>query len=198
MLARLRAQQGFGIVEMIVAMVVLTVALLALAAAYDEIFSSLHSSARKSAATNLAEQQLELYSSIPFASLGFNPTVLANVKAADSTYSADDAALSPSGTDLTTDPVTGGTTTCSTTTATDYCRPVQCKQEGQSCTYPVTTSNDPVGSDNRHYKVETFIRTVTQSTSEVMVTVIVRDPNETNSPIVYQASTAFDCGPACP
>lgn len=193
-----------GLVELVIAMVVLTVALLALAAAYDQVWASLHSSARKSAAASLAETQLELYNSIPFATLGFNSTVLAAVKAADATYSADDAALTPAGTDLTTNPATGGSPSCDTTTVTAYCRPVQCKQTGQSCTYPVTTSNDPVGSDNRHYKVETFVRTVAQQTgsksatiSEIMVTVIVRDPNQKNSPIVYQASTGFDCGTAC-
>jgi len=185
-------------VEMIITMVVLTIALLALAASYDEVFLSLHASARKTAAANLASQELELYNSIPFATLGFNPTVLANVKSADATYASDDAALSPAGIDLTKDPVDGSSTSCDTTTATPYCRPVQCKQPtGQSCTYPVTTANDPVGSDNHHYKVETFVRTVTQSTSEVMVTVIVRDPNQANSPIIYQASTGFDCGTTC-
>jgi Tfp pilus assembly protein PilV len=196
-MAKLRSQEGMGLVELVIAMIVLTVALLALAAAYDQVWASLHSSARKSAAASLAEKQLELYSSIPFAALGFNSTVLSAVKAADATYASDDAALTPAGTDLTANPVTGNSPTCDTTTVTSYCRPVQCVQTGVSCTYPVSLADNPVGSDNRHYKVETFVRKVTQTTSEIMVTVIVRDPNQNNTPIVYQATTAFDCGVTC-
>ena len=40
MIERLRSEEGFGIVELIVATVVLTVALLALMASYDEAFVS--------------------------------------------------------------------------------------------------------------------------------------------------------------
>lgn len=178
MLARLRTRDGFGMVEMIIAMVVLTVALLALAAAYDSAFYSLHSSARKSAAANLAETQLELYSSLPYASVGLNAPKLTTAKTSDTNYATDYAALSPSGTDVT-------NASCDTTSP--QCLPVQ--------------SPNPTGSDGRTYKVETFIRDVTQnlvpsgSTTERMVTVIVRDPHQSGTPIVYEVTSAFDQGP---
>jgi prepilin-type N-terminal cleavage/methylation domain-containing protein len=181
MLARLRAQQGFGMVEMIIAMVVLTVALLALAAAYDAAFFSLHSSARKSAAANLAEKQLELYSSMNntantgwYALIGLDTTRLATAKT-DTNYLYDYNHLTPTGTDI----------TISSCGSTANCLPLQTL----------------TGTDGRTYKVETFVRDVTQtlvpsgSTTERVVTVVVRDPHQTGTPIVYEVSAAFDQGP---
>lgn len=185
----MRAERGQGVIELIITMVVITIALLALGAGFDAAFLSLHQSARTSAAANLGEQQLEMYAAIPYASLGLDTTTLATVKANDSTYVSDEATLnsgvSPTPTDV--------TLTCGTTS---HCLPVQCTPAA-TCTYPVTVTEDPTGSDGRHYKVETFIRNVTQTTAEIMVTVIVRDPNQTNSPIVYEASTAFDACTGC-
>ena len=186
---RLRTEHGQGIIELVVTMVVISLALLALAASYDTGFLSLHHSARKLAAANLAEKQLELYAAIPYASLGLDTTTLATVKASDPTYVSDEAALTPTGTDV--------TLTCGTSS---FCLPVQCTPAA-TCTYPVTTSEDPLGSDGKHYKVETFIRKVSQTVSggatanEIDITVIVRDPNTSGTPIVYETTTAFDCGP---
>jgi len=183
-LERLRHESGQGIIELVVTMVVISLALLALAASYDTGFLSLHDSARKLAAANLAQKQLELYAAIPVTSLGLDTTTLATVKSKDTTYVSDEAGLSPTGTDV--------TNTCGTSS---YCMPVQCTPAA-TCSYPVTLSEDPVGSDGKHYKVETFIRKVTSgTTSEYDVTVIVRDPNTSGTPVVYESTTAFDCGP---
>jgi Tfp pilus assembly protein PilE len=163
-------------VEMIIAMVVLTVALLALAAAYDSAFFSLHASARKSAAANLAEKQLELYGSLAYSAIALDTTKLATAKT-DTNYLYDYNHLTPTGTDVT-------SSTCGS---------------GANC-YPLQTPN-PTGSDGRTYKVETFVRDVTQtlvpsgSTTERVVTVIVRDPHQSGNPIVYEVSAAFDQGP---
>lgn len=173
-------------IEMIVTMVVITVALLTLGAAFDAAFFSLHQSARKSAAANLAEQQLELFNTMSYTQIGLDSTKLTSVKAADSTYSSDDAGLS-------------GSDYSASCGSYNFCKPVQCT----TCTYPVPKSDDPVGSDGRHYKVETFTKKVTHalwgttgSNVTKIVTVIVRDPNLSGSPIVYQASSGFDCGAA--
>lgn len=188
-MSRIRSQRGQGLIELIITMFVIAIALLALGAGFDAAFFSLHQSARTSAAANLGEQQLQMYAAIPYASLGLDTTTLATVEAKDPTYVSDEATLnsglSPTPTDV--------TNTCGTSM---NCLPVQCTPAA-TCTYPVTLSEDPVGSDDRHYKVETFIRDVTQTTTERMVTVIVRDPNQTGSPIVYEASSAFDPCTGC-
>jgi Tfp pilus assembly protein PilE len=182
MLKRLRDEHGMGIVELVVAMVVITVAILALMASYDEAFFSLHSSARKTAAASLAETQLELYGALPYASIGLSSSLLTTANS-DTVYSADKAALSPAGTDVT---YAG----CTTTDA--QCKPLQTSVKG---------------TDNKNYRVETFIRTASQDLTcqgvvgscgtayERVVTVIVRDPNVARTPLVYEVTAAFDQGP---
>jgi Tfp pilus assembly protein PilV len=183
-LTRVRDQRGQGLIELVAAMVVITIALLALMASYDQAFFSLHAAARKTAAASLAETQLELYSALPFASVGLSSSLVTTAKASDAFYGTDEAALTPSGT---TEVINAS---CTTTDA-------QCK--------PVQTS--VTGSDGKTYRVETFVRDVTQSltcqgqttscgtTTERDVTVIVRDPNVSGTPSVYQVTAAFDSGP---
>src|ERR1700688_633938 len=101
MLTRLRDERGQGLIELVVAVVVITVAVLALMAAYDEGLVSLHKSARTNAAATLAETQLELYGALPYASIGRSSSLLTTAKASDAFYSTDEAALSPTGTDVT-------------------------------------------------------------------------------------------------
>lgn len=178
-------------IEMIMAVVLITVALLALMASYDGAFVSMHKSARTNAAAQLADTQLELYSALwnlpgganANAQIGLSSSLLTTAKASDPYYTTDENSLSPTGTDVT-------NASCSTTTA--QCKPVQ----------TVT------GSDGKTYRVETFIRDVTQtltcttattsctaSNTQREVTVIVRDPNSSGTPKVYTVNAGFDCGP---
>jgi type II secretory pathway pseudopilin PulG len=184
MLKRLQNEQGMGLIELIAAMMVITIALLALMASYDQAFFSLHNAARKTAAASLAESQLELYGALPYASVGLSSSLVTTAKASDAYYSTDEAALTPSGT------TEVANASCTTTDA-------QCK--------PVQTS--VAGSDGKNYRIETFVRDISQTltcqgqttscgtTTERDVTVIVRDPNVSGSPKVYMVTAAFDSGP---
>ena len=195
-----------GLIELVAAVVVITIALLALMASYDQAFFSLHSAARKNAAASLAESQLELYSALyqpatttttvtgttttttttasTFPSIGLSSSLVTTAKASDAFYGTDEAALTPSGTTEVTN------ASCTTTVA-------QCK--------PVQTS--VLGNDGKNYRVETFIRDISQTltcqgqttscgtTTERDVTVIVRDPNVSGTPLVYEVTASFDQGP---
>lgn len=179
MRARIRDEQGFLVIELTIAVFVIAVALLALMASYDQGLFSIHSSAKTSAAADLAERQLELYASLPFASVGLDSSALTDAQANDSTYADDEAALPGSGDDVAI-PSCGSSPQCS----------------------PVQTLT---GSDNHSYKLETFIRSVTNITNpdgssqptwdESVVTVIVRDLSVSSSPKVATLQTAFDPGP---
>lgn len=184
MLTRLRDERGMGLIELTAAMMIIIIALLALMASYDQAFFSLHNSARKTAAASLAETQLELYGALPYASVGLSSSLVTTAKGSDAYYSTDEAALTPSGT---TEVVNGA---CTTTVA--QCMPVQ---------------TSVTGSDGKHYRVETFVRDISQNltcqgvvgscgtTTERDVTVIVRDPNVSGTPRIYMATAAFDQGP---
>lgn len=188
---RLGEEIGQGMIELIMAVVLITIALLALMASYDGAFISMHKSARTNAATQLADTQLELYSSLyalsttnPNQQIGLNSSLLTTAEANDAYYSTDESSLSPSGTDAT-------NASCSTTSA--QCEPVQ----------TVT------GLDGKSYRMETFVRDVAQTltctmttagscsatTHQRVVTVIIRDPNSSGTPKIYTATEAFDCGP---
>lgn len=171
-----REEDGFTLVEVLIAIFVLSVAVLALMASYDQAFFSLHSSAKTSSAALVAENQLELYAALPYDSVGLDSTALLTAQSGDATYSSDEDDLPVSGTDVA---IAG----CGTSAE---CTPVQ----------TVT------GSDGHSYKLETFVRLVVNRTnddgstwSEKVVTVVVRDQSESGSPKVVTVQTAFDQGP---
>ena len=168
---RARDEEGFGVVELLAAMVVLSIAVLALMASYDQAFFSLHSSARTSSAALLGNNQLELYGSLPYASIGLDQSTLASVKASDTVYTSDEAGLAGA---------TGTDVTISGCGSSPQCLPVQTL----------------TGSDRRSYRVETFVRDVTHGgTAERVATVIVRDESASGAPEIVTLSTVFDRGP---
>ena len=171
--ARLRSESGFLMVELMTAVLIITIAVLGLVAAYSQSFFSLRHSAKSSAAGQLAENQLELYASLSYASIGLDATTLTSTKSSDTYYSPDESALPGSGSDVT---ISG----CG---ASAKCSPVQTL----------------TGSDGKSYKLETFIRSLTNNSAsswtEKVVTVIVRDPSKSGYPKVITAQTAFDHGP---
>lgn len=173
MRARLRTSDGFMLVELLVASVVLSVALLALMAVYSSSFISLHKAAQKTAAATLAQNQLELYSALSYTNVGLDSTSLTAAKA-NATYAADESSLSPSG---------GADVTLASACSSTQCLPIQTM----------------TGNDRRSYTVETFIRDITglgyTGRPERVLTVIVRDPSTTGSPIVAEQSSAYDAGP---
>jgi prepilin-type N-terminal cleavage/methylation domain-containing protein len=172
---RLREERGFTLIELVAAMSVLSIALMALMASYDQTFFSLHSAAKTSSAGLIAENQLELYASLPYASVGLDSAAFGTA-GGDSTYASDESALHGSGSDVT---ISG----CGSSA---QCLPVQ------------TVS----GSDGHSYKLETFVRSLVNVTnsdgttwSEKVVTVVVRDLSASGSPKVVTMQTAFDPGP---
>jgi Tfp pilus assembly protein PilV len=195
MLSRARAEDGFMMIELMAAMVVITIALLALMAGYDSAFVSLHNASQKAVASKLANQQLELYTALPFASIGLDSTTTDAVGdpangAYDSLY-ATNALLTG---DLVTDPDTGDVTQEPSGTVND----VEIDSCGSSANcLPIQTVTGP---DGRHYRIETYVRDEANSPSirwtERVVTVIVRDANQTSLPELVEMSTAFDRGPS--
>ena len=159
-------------VELVAAMLILTVALLALIGAYSLGYYAIQSAGKTSSAGLIAQNRLELYTSLSYHAIGLDATTLASVKASDANYSSDESALPVSGTDVS---ITG----CGSSTE---CLPVQ----------TVT------GSDGKTYKVETFIRLLAHpmvsGRYEKVVTVIVRNMSATGSPVVITHQSAFDFG----
>lgn len=172
---RSQSEEGFLLVELIMAMMILTIALLALIGAYSFGFFAIGAAGTTSSASLIANNQLQLYSSLSYTSIGFNSTTLTN---ASYTYNTDETALNAiqSGTDI-----TNGTCGASTS--------AQCSPE-QTVT---------AGADNKSYKVETFIRCVANPSvsgrKERVVTVYVKNASASGTPsTVVKLQSAFDSG----
>ena len=127
--ARLQAEDGFTLVELMLAMVILTVGILALVAAYSSGYVALKRATRVSSATLLADSQMERFRALQYSAIKLDTTCGATCNV-DSTYTTDAAYSSAT-------QITGCTSSTETT-----CLATQTK----------------TGPDNRSYRIDTFIQ----------------------------------------
>ena len=130
---RLRSQQGFALIEMLVAIVVINVGLLAILLALNSGMVTLRRSAETSTASAIADQQLERFRARAFPAIYLDTTSLA---ATDSTYQSD-AAYSASQVSQACSPLVAACTPSQTVTGPD------------GRTYRVDTYIVSVGADRR-------------------------------------------------
>ena len=115
MSTRPRGEQGFALVEMLIAIVVINVGLLAILLALTSGVTALRHAAETATASAVADKQLERYRAVTFASIFLDTTSLS---AADSTYQAD-SAYSASQVAQTCSPLTAVCTPSQTVTGPD-------------------------------------------------------------------------------
>jgi len=191
----LRDERGFLMIEVVAAIMILTIALLALMAGYDSAFISLHKSSQEATAATLANQQLELYRSLPYNSIGLDKTTTQNIgDSSNAAYDETYAANSLLDGDWVPDPSD----------------PSQQIQQPNGTVNEVTISGcgtapscEPVqtvaGIDGRNYRIETYIRDRPNNTAitwpERVVTVIVQDADSSDLTEILRVETAFDQGP---
>ena len=125
---RLRREEGFTLVELLMAMVVLTIGILALIAAYSSGYLALNRATRVSSARLVADQQMERFRAIQYSAVQLN-TSCGPTCAEDATYTGDPAYSS-----------TAQVTGCSSAT-TSTCLPTQTK----------------LGADGKSYRLDTYI-----------------------------------------
>jgi Tfp pilus assembly protein PilV len=196
MLQRARDQDGFLMIEVSAAIVVLSIALLALMAGYDSAFVSLHKSSQKAVAATLANQQLERYSALPYASVGLNATLVSNVgTSTNPSYDASYATNSILDGTWSTDPVTGNPVQAPSGTVNDVTVGACASDTTSPNCLPIQSS--VLGSDGKHYRIETFIRDDINTSSNIRwttrdVTVIVRDADLATQPQLVSMATGFD------
>lgn len=85
MRARLRSQEGFGLIELLMAMVMLNIGILAIVAAFNSGIVTLNRASRISTAAALADKSMETYRALPYA------CIYENTPGTDSTYTGDTA-----------------------------------------------------------------------------------------------------------
>lgn len=163
-IARLRGEQGFGLIELLTSLVVLNVGILAMVAAFNSGAVALRNASHVSTAAALGDQQMELYRALTYA------CIYLDSPPSSGTY-ASDAAYAP--------PFVTSSAGCSATP------PVKATTANQT----ISGASSP---DHNPYTVNTYVvyTTPTGGRQLKQVTVVVRDGN-TQRALARVAST-FD------
>ena len=177
---RLRKNDGFGLVELLIAMTVLNVGLLALIAAFSSGAVALTRASKTATAASLADQQMELYRAMTYDAIGLDTAATT-----DATYKADSACIGGS----TCSNVAPTTPSCAVITGaggsnwgfTDACNPAR----------SISSANS---ADKLSYRVDTYVRLITLSgqRNTKQVTIVVRD-GAALSTVLARVASLFDC-----
>jgi len=157
-------QEGFGLIELLIAMVILNVGLLAIIASFQAGIITLGRASRVTTAAVLADQQMELYRAITYDSIRLAPATIP----ATAPYTTDTAY---SVSQITTPP-------CSGPPYPDECN----------------ASRTATGADTKSYRVDTYIvqpPPLSGGRPLKQVTIVVRDGGNLSRIYVRQASS-FD------
>jgi len=165
---RARSEEGFGLIELLIAMTVLAVGILALVAGLTSGYLALNRASDRGSAAALADSQLEKYRALDYASIGLTFTGYSGYTPS---YTTDTGCTS------TTSTVYGSTAAaCTTTSATasNGATVTPCGSSGAVCT-PVQAS--VTGPDNKIYRIDTLIRWATPSSGRAgkIISVVVRN-----------------------
>ena len=172
--ARLRSQDGFGLVELMISMVMLNVGILAIVAAFNSGALAIKRAGEVSTASVLGDKQMELYRALKYTEIALdsNSVTTANT---DTNYQCDQAnKIDPNGACGGANQQTQQLTTCGT--MTPQCDPRQ----------TVT------GPDGRSYRVDTYVVSQTPPTGRAvkLVTIVVRRGSDLG--VLARVSSSFD------
>ena len=165
---RLRADQGFGLIELLIAMVILNIGILAIVASFNAGIVTLNRASRITTAAVLGDQQMELYRAITYDSIRLASATIPSVApyTTDSSYSASQIV----------------TPACAGPSYPDECN----------------ASRTAAGADGKPYRVDTYIVEMTPNDGQPnegrpvkLVTIVVRDGSDLAKVYVRQASS-FD------
>ena len=174
MIARLRSQEGFGLIELVISMVMLNVGILAVVAAFNSGAVALRRASEISSASVLADKQMEIYRAVKYGEIALDTTAVGTANT-DTNYQCDLANKIASG------GACGGAnqqtqqlTTCST--MTPQCNPRQ----------TVT------GPDKRVYRVDAYVvlQTPPLGRANKLVTIVVS--RGSNLQVLARVSSSFD------
>ncbi len=176
----LRAEDGFGLVELLVAMVILNVGLLAILAAFVSGSTTLRRASRVATASTVADTQMELYRALTYTAIHLDQTQLA---AADTTYRCD-SALGTSCPNTINSCPDGSTCADGSVPVVDPCADTQC----------LPTRDNVPGPDHGSYRIDTYIvyRTPAQGRQVKLVTVVVHDERDSTGPALARQTSSFD------
>ncbi len=206
-MARLRNEQGFGLVELLIAITVMNVGLLAIVAAFSSGTVALARASHVATGAALADAQMETYRAMLYNDIGLDTSAFAGL---DTTYTSDpacwDAGTSTSCTQAGSPaakkligPTGTSPTSCSTINLW-YAQTMPCTPSRL-----VTNATTPASPDGRAYRIDTYVAlipAVSPQRATKQVAVVVRDG--TTGTVYARQQSIFDCStgtapgaPAC-
>jgi prepilin-type N-terminal cleavage/methylation domain-containing protein len=195
----LRNEQGFGLVELLIAMSVMSIALSSIVCAFSSGTVAMARAGKVTTASTLADAQMETYRAMTSRDIGLDISA-GSIAGLDATYKADaacwDASTSKdcsqagvSASFALIGPRGAAPNSCTTINGwypnTLPCAPIR----------TITPSTSPASPDARSYRIDTYISmlpaTSTQRSRE-QVTVVVRDAAQLTR-ILSRETSIFDC-----
>jgi Tfp pilus assembly protein PilV len=166
-----RSEEGFGLVELLIAMTVLNVGLLAIVAAFSSSAIAINRAGRVGSAAALADTQTELYRTVTYDAIGLDLAATT-----DATYKGDTVACA-NGTDCSN--IAATSPTCPNANFPNACTPTRVAR----------------GADDHNYRVDTYIKKVTVSGQRdtKQVTIVVRDEEDLTLRPLARVVSVFDC-----
>jgi type II secretory pathway pseudopilin PulG len=150
-LERLRKEEGWGLMELLLALTILNIGVLAIVASMNSTAVALKRASKISTAAALADAQMEQYRALTYAAIELDDYTTKNTT--DSVYRSD--------------PVLGGDVNTSVTSTTDCAGvPIHCNP-----------SRTATGADRRPYRIDTYVTMTTPTSGRPvkLVTIVVRD-----------------------
>jgi type II secretory pathway pseudopilin PulG len=184
-LRRLDGEEGFGILEVLIALTILSVAIAALVSVFTASALSLHRSGQRGTAVTLAENQMELYRTVSFSGIRINGTLIPTSGTYVTGHSSDPNIPPAAG-----QAVAGqyGDDACPSTTLPAACIPEQTPVTGpDGSSYTIDTYVDFANDDST-----LSIATPASGLTLKLVTIVVRDAKTGN--ILAEDSSAFQSG----
>ena len=165
MKSRVCGEDGFGLIELLIAMVMLNVGILAVVAAFNSGIVALARSSHVSTATAMADREMEAYRGLTYATIGL---LAGKASGGDATYGNDTACSTPGTNDK----------LCKTEGAANYNTFVigACPSLVPSTSCDATTTGS-IGPDHHSYRIDRYIQNYTPANGRAgkIVTVVVRD-----------------------
>jgi Tfp pilus assembly protein PilV len=199
---RLEDEAGFGLIELLIAMVVMQVALLALIGSFSAGSVALGRAGKINTAATLADQQMELYRSMPYDAIGLDyaaaPTTGTYV--GDTTYCVSDPTYpcgnnpprNNTGTSTWSCTAASGATSVSTYFSANGINPCVAHRL-------VSGATTPASPDGRNYYVDSYVYYGTLIAGQrpaKRVSVVVRE--DTSAKILAVVVSTFDCATGDP
>jgi Tfp pilus assembly protein PilV len=166
-LTRARTQEeGFGLIELLMAMTMLNIGILALVAAFQSGAISLQRASRLSTGAAIADIQMERYRALKYEAIALDANAFTTAQG-NATYTGDTAYAASQ----------------VTTTCTGSPLPIECE--------PMRSLTGP---DGKLYRIDTYIVLHTPAAARVVkrVTLVVRDANKLGATPLARIASTFD------